>query len=105
MSRIFIGPFPVSNVVNPVSVRLKLPRSLKVHPTFHVSKVKPLTESTLVAASKPPPPPWIVDGGPTYTVKRLSVREDERDSSWWFGRVMAQRRGLGSHLVSWWIGP
>ena len=40
----FVGPFPVAMVINAVSVRLRLPRSLQVNPTFHVSKVKsPLT--------------------------------------------------------------
>lgn len=33
----FVGPFPVSKVVNPTAVRLKLPRSLRVHPTFYAS--------------------------------------------------------------------
>jgi len=63
----FVGPFPISRVINPVSVHLKLPRSLRVHPTFHVSKLKPVRESTLVPTSKPPPPPRIIEGGPVYT--------------------------------------
>ncbi|XP_047235484.1 uncharacterized protein LOC124876608 [Girardinichthys multiradiatus] len=37
----FIGPFPISKVVNPVAVHLQLRRSLKVHLTLHVSWVKP----------------------------------------------------------------
>ncbi|KAI3361604.1 hypothetical protein L3Q82_013753, partial [Scortum barcoo] len=31
----FVGPFPISKIINPVSFQLKLPRSLRVHPTFH----------------------------------------------------------------------
>ncbi|KAI3375472.1 hypothetical protein L3Q82_003804 [Scortum barcoo] len=75
----FVGPFPVSKVINPVSVQLKLPRSLQVHPTFHVSKIKPVRESHLVPPSKPPPPPKMVEGGPVYAVKKLlAVRKRGR---------------------------
>ncbi len=39
----FIGPYRVAKVVNPVAIRLKLPPTLgRVHPVFHVSKVKPV---------------------------------------------------------------
>ena len=67
----FVGPFPVSKVVNLTAVRLKLPRSLRVYPTFHVSLIKPVKESVLVPASRPPPPPRFIDGGSVFTVKWL----------------------------------
>lgn len=63
----------MSKVINPVAVQLKLPRSMRVHPTFHVSKVKPVKESALVPATPPPPPHRLVDGGPVYTVHKLLV--------------------------------
>ena len=37
----FVDPFPITRIIGPAAVRLRLPRSLRIHPTFHVSQVKP----------------------------------------------------------------
>nr|XP_040026064.1 uncharacterized protein LOC120815109 [Gasterosteus aculeatus aculeatus] len=67
----FVGPFPITKTIGPVAVRLRLPRSLRAHPTFHVSQVKPAKESPMVPAAAPPPQPEVIDGGPVYKVKQL----------------------------------
>lgn len=38
----FVGPFEVDQMVNLAAVRLRLPASMKVQPTFHISQVKPI---------------------------------------------------------------
>lgn len=46
----FVGPFPVSKIVNPVAVKLRLPITTRIHPTFHLRWIKPVVESLLVLA-------------------------------------------------------
>ncbi|XP_070688265.1 uncharacterized protein [Pempheris klunzingeri] len=60
-------------------------RSLRIHPTFHVSRLKPVKDSTMV----PPPPPRLVQGGPVYAVKQL---------------LAVRRRGRGRQFLVDWEG-
>lgn len=66
-----MGHFPIDRIIGPAAVQLRLSRYLRVHPTFHVSQVKPVKESPMVPATTPPPPPEVIDGGPVYKVKQL----------------------------------
>ncbi len=44
----FIGPFTVTMIISPVAVCLKLPPAYRrIHPVFHVSKLKPVFHSTI----------------------------------------------------------
>uniref|UniRef100_A0A3B3H296 Gypsy retrotransposon integrase-like protein 1 n=1 Tax=Oryzias latipes TaxID=8090 RepID=A0A3B3H296_ORYLA len=99
----FVGPFPVSKVINPAAVRLRLPRSLRVHPTFHVSKVKPVVDSSLMPPSEPPPPPRMVGGGPVYTVEKiLAVRKRGRGRQFlvdWKGYGPEERQWIPERFI------
>ncbi|XP_038162154.1 pyridoxal-dependent decarboxylase domain-containing protein 1 [Cyprinodon tularosa] len=63
----FIGPYKIDRIINPSAVRLHLQPSLRIHPTFHVSQIKPVVTSSLCPPSDSPPPALDIDGHPAYT--------------------------------------
>lgn len=67
----YLGPFKITKIINPSAVWLKLPSSLRIHPTFHVSQLKPVLDSDLSPPADPPPPPQIIDDFLAFTVRKL----------------------------------
>ncbi|KAK3543083.1 hypothetical protein QTP70_010570 [Hemibagrus guttatus] len=65
----FIGPFTILEQINPVSYKLQLPPEYRIHPTFHVSLLKPHHPS--VSPSTEPPPPLLLDDGAAYGVREI----------------------------------
>ena len=63
-----LGPYLVTEQINPVAFRLKLPKKLKIHDVFHVSQLEPAPECTIPDRVQPPPPPIDIDGEEEFEV-------------------------------------
>ncbi|XP_016347329.1 uncharacterized protein LOC107692676 [Sinocyclocheilus anshuiensis] len=71
----FVGPFTILEQVNSVTYKLQLPSPYIIHPTFHVSLLKPHHEPvslpTEPGQTEEPPLPLILDEGSVYKVKEI----------------------------------
>ena len=69
----FEGPFDVVKVVSPVVYKLALPPTMRCHPVFHVSLLKPYHESEAFPGREPHhrPPPITELGPDHFEVERL----------------------------------
>lgn len=52
LNPLWYGPFEVTDRPSPNSYTLKLPTDCKIHPTFHVSNVKPATDKSFTGLKK-----------------------------------------------------
>ena len=49
----WLGPFPVQEVLGPVSYKLELPHDWRMHPVFHASLLKPFEQAPDYQAPQP----------------------------------------------------
>ncbi|KAL0164216.1 hypothetical protein M9458_039969, partial [Cirrhinus mrigala] len=69
----YIGPFKILRRINDVAFQLQLPPRYRIHPTFHVSLLKPCYPSATEqpGAEVEPPPPEILEPPSIYTVHEI----------------------------------
>lgn len=65
----FLGPFEIEKVLGTNVMKLKLPGSMKIHPIFHVSLLKPYIEDP--KRKRREPGPVTVEGQEEYEVERI----------------------------------
>ena len=67
----YIGPFTITKVLSPLSYKLKLPTSWKIHPIFHASLLTPYHENEIHGPNFPAPPPDLIDNEEEYEIERI----------------------------------
>ncbi len=94
----YIGQFKIQRQINEVTYQFQLPPMYRIHPTFHVSLLKPCSFFTPDQHEPDePPPPEILDQPSVYRVRNIM------DSRWRGGRLeyFVDREGYGPEEQSW----
>ena len=65
------GPFEIEEVLGPVTYRLKLPTTWRIHNMFHAILLKPYQGNEVYGENFTMPPPDIVDGEEVYQVETI----------------------------------
>lgn len=66
-----LGPFEISEKINDVAYRLRLPINMKMHNVFHVSLLEKYHFDPNPLRIQPPPPPVIIDGYEEFEVSAI----------------------------------
>ena len=95
----FIGPFEICRVISDVAYELKLPTTMKIHPVFHVSKLKAYVDGTIPYPDRPqqvmnrPAAGEKIDGEDAWEVERVLKKR--------IRKVGRSRAGVVEYLVKW----
>ena len=99
----FVGPFKVDKIINPVTYRLRLPASMKIHPVFHVSLLQPWrvdSEHPTHPSRLTRPPPVDAEDN-QFTVDRLLDKRKRRRGRRWATEYLVRWEGYGPEDDSW----
>jgi hypothetical protein len=66
-----LGPYRITKKISSHAYQLDLPASMKIHPVFHVSLLRPAATDYLPYQQVPPPEPVVIDEEPEYYVESI----------------------------------
>lgn len=97
----FYGPFEIVEVVSPVAYRLKLPKSVKIHPVVHISFLKAYADGSKSFPERPeykePPLPEVIDNEPFYSIEAFRSHKRIRGQLYFLVKWL----GYGEEENSW----
>ena len=82
-------PFKIDEVLGPVTYRLKLPETWKIHNVFHAILLRPYVENEVHGGNFPRPLPELLEGEEVYEVESI---------------IKHRRRGRGYQYYIKWKG-
>ena len=91
------GPFVITKVLGPVTYRLKLPTSWRIHNVFHAMLLKPYRENEIYGENFTEPPPELVEGEEVYVVETIWGHRKQRRGYQYY----IQWQGYPISNVSW----
>src|ERR1700710_2106087 len=65
------GPFTIESALSPITFKLRLPNSWKIHPVFHASELSSYRETEIHGPNYPEPPPDIIGGEEEYEIEAI----------------------------------
>jgi hypothetical protein len=65
------GPFTITEVLGPVTYRLKLPTTWRIHNVFHATLLRPYKENETYGQNFTQPPPELLEGEEVYEIETI----------------------------------
>jgi len=65
------GPFTITKVLSPIVYQLRLPKTWRIHNTFHASLLSPYKENSILGKNFPVPPPDLIQGEEEYEIEEI----------------------------------
>jgi len=101
----FIGPYKVKRIISTVAYELDLPGNMKIHPTFHISKLKPYhdNDAHLFPNRKQVvrPPPDVIDGHDEWEVEDIINKRIRKYGRGERVEYLVLWKGYPIHVATW----
>ena len=99
----FCGPMKILQVISPWVYKLELPPTLKIHPVFHISKLRPFLQDQgrFTRPETLRPPPMVVQGSEEFEVERILDQRERRCGRGIRREFLVKWRGYEAHEHTW----